>query len=297
MPADFVISATPSARRLAHCSLVDRPQVPEVIPPLPEPGQEIVVKLGRRAPPAQTVFSPSRRASNQLLRALSRNVFEALAPWIREVEFGYGETLFEAGDDVCEAYFPLDGMVIGLVLPLTDGRTVEVATIGREGAVGGIVSLGYKPAFTRGVVQIGGKAARISVSRIETAKRVSPRLHDILARYADCLAAQVLQSVGCAMVHPLEARCARWLLMMHDRLQHSAIPLTQEAQAEMFGVARTYMTRTAKALQRQGAISYRRGVIQIENRAILEAAACECYETVRQHFDKVLPGLYPGLEP
>ena len=192
--------------------------------------------------------------------------------------------------------FPLDGTVMSLVLPMRDGRAVEAATIGREGAVGGIVSLGNKPAFTRALVQIPGLAARISVTRLETAKRNVPKLHDVLVRYADCLTAQVLQSVGCAMVHPLEARCARWLLMTHDRLQQPEIPLTQEALAEMFGVARTYMTRVASALQRRGAISYRRGVVHIERREILEEAACECYGAVRTHFERVLPGLYPAVE-
>jgi CRP-like cAMP-binding protein len=220
-----------------------------------------------------------------------------MTPWLEEVELRRGECLFEPGDDVTHAYFPLNGTVASLVLPMRDGRAVEAATIGREGAIGGIISQGNKPAFARAVVQIPGSAVRISVPRLETAKRNAPRLHDMLVRYSDCLLAQVLQSVGCAMVHPLEARCARWLLMAHDRLQQPEIPLTQEALAEMFGVARTYMTRIASALQRRGAISYRRGIVHIERRKVLEHASCECYGAVRGHFDRVVPGLYPEVEP
>jgi CRP-like cAMP-binding protein len=187
--------------------------------------------------------------------------------------------------------------VIAFVLPMRDGRTVEAATIGREGAVGGIVSLGLKPAFARATVRIPGRVARVSIVRLEEAKRSAPEVHDVLARYADCLIAQVLQSVGCAAVHSLEARCARWLLMSHDRLQAPELPLTQESLAEMFGVARTYLTRIANGLEERGAISRRRGAIRIEDRSVLEEASCECYGLVRRHFERVLPGLYPRAEP
>jgi CRP-like cAMP-binding protein len=221
---------------------------------------------------------------------------DSLAAGLECVELERGESLFEPGDDVTHAHFPIGGTVIALVLPMQDGRAVEAATIGREGAVGGIISLGLSPAFARASVQIGGRVARVSLSRLEAVKRSAPKVHDVLTRYADCLTAQVLQSVACAALHPLEARCARWLLMTHDRLQDPELPLTQEALAEMLGVARTYVTRIAGALQESGAISYRRGVIRIARRAKLEYRACECYQAVRQHFDRVLPGLYPRSE-
>jgi CRP-like cAMP-binding protein len=244
--------------------------------------------------------SPVKRrqtTGNQILKLLPRTALEAVMPWLEEVALMRGESLFEPGDDVTHAYFPLNGTVVSLVLPMRDGRAVEAATIGREGAVGGIISLGSKPASARAVVQIPGHAIRVSVARLEKAKRDAPKLHDVLVRYSDCLIAQVLQSVACASVHPLEARCARWLLLAHDRIQQPEIPLTQEALAETFGVARTYMTRVASALQRRGAISYHRGIVHIERREILEDAACECYGAVRRHFEKVFPGLYPDMEP
>jgi hypothetical protein len=235
-------------------------------------------------------------SGNQILKLLSRTAQDLLLPSVEQVELGRGESLFEPGDSVTHAHFPLGPTVITFILPMRDGRAVEAATIGREGAVGGIVSLGLAPAFTRASVQIPGKAARISISRLEAAKRAAPKVHDILARYADCLTAQVLQSVGCTALHPLEARCARWLLMTHDRLQQPDLPLTQEALAEMFGVARTYVTRIASDLQEREAISYRRGVIRIVRRSVLEQTTCECYGLVRRHFDRVLPGLYPAAE-
>lgn len=233
---------------------------------------------------------------NQILRLLSRSALEGLEPYLEQIELRRGEGLFEPGDDVSHAYFPAHTTVVALVLPMRDGRAVEAATIGREGAVGGIISLGLKPAFTRASVQIGGPALRILGTRLEAAKRQTPKVHDALCRYADCLTSQVLQSVGCAAVHSLESRCARWLLMTHDRLQTTDLPLTQETMAEMFGVTRTYVTRIAGILQDRGAISYRRGILTICRRDLLEKASCECYGLVRRHFDRVMPGLYPSVE-
>lgn len=235
--------------------------------------------------------------SNQILRLLPASAVSTLTPFVKEVELATGDTLFEPGQQVQQALFPLGGTVVTLVLPMQDGRAVEAATIGREGAVGAIVTIGDKPAFARGTVQIGGKAMRIPVARLEQAKKSSPKLHEIMVRYSDCLIAQVFQSVGCATVHPLEARCARWLLTTQDRLRASDIPITQEALSEMFGVGRTYMTRIANDLQNRGAISYHRGLIHIERRPLLEKSACECYDAVRRHFDRILPGLYPKAEP
>lgn len=252
-----------------------------------------MVKPGGRGAGSPDGPASRRRPANQLLRLFPRSSLDALSPWIKDVTLARGETLFEPGDEVPSAYFPLNDTVLSLVLPMRGGQAVEAATVGREGVVGGLASLGLKPAFARGVVQIPGKVARIPMTRLEAAKRATPKLHDILGRYTDCFLAQVLQSVGCAALHPLEARAARWLLMTHDRVGQNDLPLTQEMLAEMLGVARTYLTRIAATLQRRGAISCRRGVIRIERRDLLEKAACECYRAVRQHFERVAPGLYP----
>ncbi|MDQ0395729.1 Crp/Fnr family transcriptional regulator [Labrys monachus] len=252
---------------------------------------------GKRSGAEGTGTPGRQRLGNQILNSLPAPAMEALSPAVEYADTRRGESLFEPGDEVTHACFPLGPTVIAFVLPMRDGRMVEAATIGREGAVGGVVSLGLKPAFARAAVRIAGPVARVPIARLEDAKRATPRVHDIFSRYADCLTAQVLQSVGCAALHPLEARCARWLLMTHDRLQEPVLPLTQESLAEMFGVARTYMTRIARLLEERGAISRRRGAMCIEARSVLEEISCECYGRVRRHFERVLPGLYPRAEP
>jgi hypothetical protein len=255
-----------------------------------------VVNSHARGGDSGPALSP-RIVGNQILHLLPSAAFDVLADGLDTVELRRGQCLFEPGDEITHAYLPLDSTVVALVLPMRDGRAVEATTIGREGAIGGIISRGFQPAFTRAVVHIPGNAVRVSLRQLETTKRTVPSVQELFSRYADCLAAQFLQSVGCASVHTLEERCARWLLLMHDRLRQPDLPLTQERLADMFGATRTYMTRIASSLQRRGAIVSRRGIIHIASRPLLEEVTCECYGLVRQHFERVQPGLYPTAEP
>jgi CRP-like cAMP-binding protein len=172
---------------------------------------------------------------------------------------------------------------------MQDDRAIEVATIGQEGAVGGIVSAGHKPAFARTVVEIGGLALHMPTDQLEEAKRRSHSLRDLFCRYADVLLAQTLQSVACNALHTIEERCSRWLLATQDRVPTRDLPVTQEFLAELLGVQRTTVSAAAQALQRKGLIHYRRGQITIADRVGLEEAACECYAAVEKHFRAVLP--------
>lgn len=203
--------------------------------------------------------------------------------------------LFEPGDELSHAFFPGDGAVVSLVAVMADGRVAEAAVVGCEGATGAQVSAGRKPASTRGVMQVGGPALRIESARLEEAKLASPTLRDLLARFADALLAQVLQSVACTALHGVEARACRWLLAIQDRIGSDTLPVTQERLAELLGVQRTTVTRVMADLAATGAIDPRRGRIVISNRTRLQAGACECQEAVRRHFACVAPGLYPPM--
>ena len=242
-------------------------------------------------------ISATQYRENQLLRLMTPGVRDRLRASFEIVREERGSVLIEPGDETTHAYFPLGGTVVSYVIPMQDGRGIEAASVGREGSIGGIASAGAYPFFARAVVRMPGEIARIPSARLEEVKREHPALHDLLSRYIDCFIAQVLQSAACASVHSLEARYARWLLLMQDRIQADDLPLTQEALAEMFGVARSWVTRVSTSLQDRGMISYRRGVVHIADRAALADASCECYALVRQHFDRLAPGLYPDLEP
>jgi CRP-like cAMP-binding protein len=232
-------------------------------------------------------------AGNRLLASLKPPERAILEPSMTAVVLNRGEVLFEPGEDVTHSYFPGPGVVASLVITMADGRAVEAATIGREGAVGGIVSAGSKPAFARAVVQIGGTALKIETTALESAKERSSIIRDLFSRYADTLLAQTMQSVACNALHPIDARLCRWLLTTHDRVDSDEIALTQEYLAEMLGVQRTTVSGVARVLQERGMISYTRGRMVILDRAAIEQCACECYSAVQNHFRAVLPDTRP----
>lgn len=228
---------------------------------------------------------------NRLLKALPAEDFALLKPHLQPAALLRGDVLFEAVDDIEHVYFPQSG-VVSLVTLMRDGSSVEAGTIGREGGVGMIVGAGSRQAATRGVVQIPGRARRIEVARFRAALDRSAALRDLVHRYTEALLAQVLQSVACNALHSVEQRFCRWLLTCRDRTGSDVIPLTQEAVAEMLGVQRTTVTAAARALQDQGLIRYRRGLIECVDVAGLQETSCECYQVVRARFEQLLPLTY-----
>ncbi|MDP4021801.1 Crp/Fnr family transcriptional regulator [Methylobacterium sp. NEAU 140] len=249
---------------------------------------------------------PSASASliegNLLLRALRASDQALLAPHLEPAVYAKGATLFEAGSEVTHITFPVEQTVVTLLITTRDGRSAETATIGHEGAVGGVVSQGRVPASTHAVAQIGGLTLRIEAGRLQEAKRRSPAIDNLLARYSDCLLAQILQASACNALHPIEQRCLRWLLTLQDRIGGQTLPITHELLAAMLGVQRTYLTRILRTLQEQGLIRVGRGRITVLDRRQMEGAACECHGRVRDHFEMVLGAVYAAdgldrLEP
>ncbi len=231
----------------------------------------------------------SLRHTNRLLGTLSAGDFALLAPGLKRTECERGRVLYEPGDDVHSVYFPLRHTMVSLLIVTSQGDEVEAATIGCEGAAGGIISAGAKPAFGRIVAQLPGEALVIPAARLEDAKARSGAVRDLFNRYADALLAQVMQSVACNALHSVEERAARWLLSAHDRAGEDSFGLSQQALADMLGVQRTTVTGACAALQAKGAMRYSRARITILDRRTLERAACGCHGAVERHFRTLLP--------
>ena len=189
--------------------------------------------------------------------------------------------------------FPCGQTVVTLLIAMQDGRSAETATIGREGAVGGMVSAGRVPASTSAVVQIGGPTLRIDAARLQEAKRRSATLRDLFTRYADCLLAQVLQSVACNALHPIEAAVPALAADPPgpDRRRRAAV--THELLAAMLGVQRTYLTRILRhAAGRRAAPRRAAGASPSSTGAAMADAACECHGACRLHCETVLGAVY-----
>ena len=226
-------------------------------------------------------------ARNRLLATFSTEVRAIIEPFTEVVDLELGGIVHASGANVVSSYFPFGSTMISLGVELADGRTVEVASIGQEGAVGGIVSCGHAPAFAHAEVMVPGPALRVPMKLLEEAKMSSGHIRNLFCRFSDYLLAQVMQSVACNAFHPIEARAARWLLTAQDRAG-DRIELTQEALAGMLGAQRTTVNAVARVLQDEGLISTRRGVIQVMDRVGLKRRSCECYAAVESHFGGVI---------
>lgn len=233
---------------------------------------------------------------NNLLRALRIDDWSIIQPKLEEWSAPTGRLLHEPGDTVRHAYFPRGASLISYLVVLGDGRAIETALVGREGAVGGIVSQGRLPAYSRAEVQLGGSFFRINLHDLEEAKNRSPTLRYLFARYADCLMAQIYQSVACNAAHSIEQRTAKWLLAAIERTGAIDVALTQEQLAAMLGVGRSYLSRVIQDLRSRGVIETRRKHIGVRDVDGLRALACECNSCVCRHFDDVLKGVYPAEE-
>jgi len=234
--------------------------------------------------------APGRRHfANRLLAALRADDVGVIKPYLKPVSLAQGAVLFDVGDDVHTTFLPCFSTMASLQVVSRDGQEIEVASVGREGALGGIVSAGFKPAYGRAVVRVAGDAFTISTARLEEAKLRSPALADLFSRYADVLIAQMMQAAACNALHSIDQRCCRWLLSTNDRANDMTIRLTQEALADMLGVQRTTVTAVARSLQEDGLIRTGRGRIEIIDRPRLERRACECYSQVEAHFHRLLP--------
>ncbi|MDX2203344.1 MAG: Crp/Fnr family transcriptional regulator [Hyphomicrobiaceae bacterium] len=229
-------------------------------------------------------------AGNSLLGALRPGERSLLAGRLHWIECYSGERLFSPGEDVRTAYFPLDGTTIALSIQLVDGREVHAGLIGREGAVGGIVSGGHKPAFARAEVETAGPILTLPHQDLHKAKARSSHLNDLFARYADCLFAQAMQTAACNAFHSAEQRVARWLLFLSDRVGGREIPLTQDRLGAIIGAHRVTVLRGMRPLQALGLIDIRRSQVLIRDRSGLELRACECRRAIQLHYERMLPG-------
>ncbi|MFC0683959.1 Crp/Fnr family transcriptional regulator [Novosphingobium clariflavum] len=230
---------------------------------------------------------------SDLLGALRPADRDLLVPFLEDVEYAAGQVLYCPGDLVEFCYFPRGGAICSFFVEMDGNELVETLLVGREGALGGVVSQGSLPSFARASVLHRGRFWRIGTERLGEVKRLSPAIAHLFARYADCVMAQVFQSTACNAVHTIEQRAARWLGTAIDRIGRNDVTMTQEQLASMMGIGRSYASRVLQRFKRDGILRTRRGGISVLDRAALDARACRCNDAIRAHFDAVLAGVYP----
>jgi CRP-like cAMP-binding protein len=230
-----------------------------------------------RPRPSPSNRPPPSSVLNRLLAALPAADRDRLLPTLDIIPLKLKDLIHKAGEPLQYVYFPGGGF-LSIVTVLQDGRMVEVATVGREGAVGVTAVLENTPMSSASIVQ--GETDMCYRMTAQAFRREMDRrgaFYELLTRYAQAHVGVVMQATACNAVHTVEQRLARWLLMAHDRMVDDEFPLTQEFVAMMLGATRPTVSVVAGMLQKAGLITYHHGRVAIVDRSKLESAACECY--------------------
>ena len=236
---------------------------------------------------ASDALAPDRPSANRLLAALPWAEYLRLLPYLEPVPLPFRQRLYDAHKPIPYVWFVEHG-VVSLVRVTQEGTLIEICVIGCEGMVGLPVFLGSESTPSQALVQIPGTGLRMPTTTFRREVPPGSPLHDLLHRYTQTLINQMAQGMVCNRMHSIAQRCARWLLLTHDRAGSDQFPLTQQFLAQMLGVRRASVSTVAGRLQKAGLIRYSRGVITVLDRPGLEAAACECYQVIEAEYDRLL---------
>jgi CRP-like cAMP-binding protein len=225
--------------------------------------------------------------TNQILAALPEEEMRRVTPELEHVKLTSRMSLFEEHRPIEYVYFVHHG-VASMVAIMKEAAPVEIATVGPEGMVGMAPFFGSDRVPYRALVQVVGEGTRMKVDAFERIIKACPTLSRILSLYALALMNQIAQNGACNRAHSVDERCARWLLLTHDRVQAASFELTQEFLAQMLGVRRPSVSIAAGMLAQAGLITYSRGKMTVRDRTGLEAASCECYRVIKDEFERLL---------
>jgi CRP-like cAMP-binding protein len=229
---------------------------------------------------------------NQVLARLPPDVRDAAIPSLRREELAPWQVLRDEKEPITRVYFPVDA-VISIVSLMEDGAIAESYTAGRDGVAGWELAQGDECLIFRSMCQIPGACYSMEARDFRELVQGDAAWSDAIKAYAHCVLALTGRSGACNLLHQLVERCARWLLISHDRVGRETFELTQEILSTMLGVHRPAVSVAAGTLQKAGLIRYTRGRITIKNRLELEEASCECYRVVADEFCRVLGGPKP----
>lgn len=231
-------------------------------------------------------MKPREPSGNRLLELLQATGC-AEFPSLTLVDLRARDELQQAGAPGLYAYFPVTA-VVSLVATMEGGDSAEVALVGREGMVGLAAVLGRLEGPALPIVQIEGTALRTTTAELKAARAACPDFRTTLDRYTQARLIQLAQTAACNRLHAVDARLARWLLGIHDRLEGDRFRLSHESIAQVLGVHRPTVTTALQRLQEEGVIAQEGRTLVIADRAAAERVACECYGVVRGEFDRLL---------
>lgn len=233
------------------------------------------------------VEEASPRIQNQILAALPQNEFDEIASSLKLVDLERDQVLWEMDEKRKHIYFPTTVMIC-MLYDTEDGDSIEVGMTGRQGMVGIVTFVGDARMAKRAVVMNSGQAYIMKANDAEKYFGKLPCFQEICLCYTQTLIVQLSQGIICNRLHSIDQQLCRYLLIYNDMLRSTVFHLTQARISNVLGVRRESISTAAAQLQAKGLIKYTHGKIELLDRKSLLAAACECYQVVKEQNERIL---------
>jgi CRP-like cAMP-binding protein len=227
-----------------------------------------------------------RQSINQLLNALKPDAFERVTKRLRRVTLHPKEIVYKPNEPIEHILFP-ENAVVCLMTVMSNGDTIEAATVGREGATWISASVGAPSMPCETIVVIEGTALRLPIAALDRELKENGHFRDVLTEYSHALLVASMRTSACNGLHGLQERCARWILMTLDRVDADCFVVTKEFLAQLLGTNRPTVSVLVSALEKAGILNVAGREVTLANRDRLKEAACECYDIIRKNYDVV----------
>jgi CRP-like cAMP-binding protein len=222
---------------------------------------------------------------NLLLNALPRAELARLRPHLESSNVAQGDILTHSDQRITHIYFPSNAL-IGLVIGMEDGTTVEAGLVGAEGMVNLPVFWGADKAPYTAIVLQSGNALRMRVELFRSELKAAESLRQSLMQYTNLLFGCAAQRAACNCLHTVEQRTASWLLGTRDCSGRDEFHGTHEFISFVVGLRRAGVTQAVGKFKRNGILMAQRGSIKIIDPESLEHFTCECYGIIKAELDR-----------
>jgi len=229
-----------------------------------------------------------RPQQNAILAALPYAECARLSNDLELVPLKLGQVLYESGQTMSHAYFPIN-CVISHLYVMKNGESAEIAIVGYEGMIGIALFMGGESTISRAIVQNAGHAYRLKAQVLKDEFHSGGALSRLLLMFASALITQMVQTAACNRHHPVDQQLCRWMLLSLDRLPSDRITMTEKLIGNMLGLSAADVTKATDVLEKAGLIHYNDGEITVVNRPGIEKRSCECYDVVKKESDRLLP--------
>jgi CRP-like cAMP-binding protein len=227
-----------------------------------------------------------RKSVNQLLNSLEPAAFERVAKKLTRVTLRSKDVVYKPNEPIDHVLFP-ENAVLCLMTVMSNGDTIEAATVGREGASWISASVGAPSMPCETIVVIEGTALKLPIADLDRELKENGHFRDVLTEYSHALLIASMRTSACNGLHGLQERCARWILMTLDRVDTDGFAVTKEFLAQLLGTNRPTVSALVSAFRKAGILNVKGRWVTLADRKRLKEAACECYDVIRMNYEVV----------